>query len=433
MAYPNAQSPLDNGAQKDFIVSEVLEYYDLLKCPADIEQMLRVDRSCNAPGVIEASIGPTADGMPFGGVHSLNVAGLICDPAAQTLGDKYKGIILIDNENDGRAESFVEDFNAENEYDQDFRLASKEQRPNSYTVYGMELHEFPDRQQGWVLQNFTETGNEMMMLCDFTLLPLYDEALIAAHQETEGTKDAGTNVDLSASTVMTTLQTTPPAVDSPYLIEDFSNAQFTPDDQVNMLCLIANGSRADLSPDYPDGNTLTVNWVLRRRSSFIPVQTGTESVTLDIPANTRKAMLTAVNQRNGEHFALEPDDYILSVTVNDDRKITESYYYNNKPTTAFFTVTGDASPTEELLGDVNSDGLVNASDAAQVLIYSAAQGAGEEVSLCDGEDADAGQSAFLRADTDANGRADAADGSNILIYAALTGADSNAGWYDVLY
>ncbi|MBR3630205.1 MAG: hypothetical protein IKN55_07020 [Oscillospiraceae bacterium] len=41
------------------------------------------------------------------------------------------------------------------------------------------------------------------------------------------------------------------------------------------------------------------------------------------------------------------------------------------------------SATQEAVSDVNGDGVINASDAAVILIYAAAAGAGQDVKLKD--------------------------------------------------
>ena len=73
--------------------------------------------------------------------------------------------------------------------------------------------------------------------------------------------------------------------------------------------------------------------------------------------------------------------------------------------------------TDDYMGDVNLDGDVNASDAAQVLIYAAAAGAN---SLTPETTPDAAW--IERADWDQSGIANASDAANILIEAARRGA-----------
>lgn len=74
--------------------------------------------------------------------------------------------------------------------------------------------------------------------------------------------------------------------------------------------------------------------------------------------------------------------------------------------------------TEDIIGDVNLDGAVNASDAAEVLIYAALAGAG---SLTPENTPDAAW--LYRADHHADGKVNAVDAAQILIEAAERGAN----------
>lgn len=93
------------------------------------------------------------------------------------------------------------------------------------------------------------------------------------------------------------------------------------------------------------------------------------------------------------------------------------------------TPTEETAPTEPsepvlLLGDADGNGEIDALDAAEILLYAAAQGAGETYE----------NPAFIaeNADTDGNGTIDAIDASNVLIYAAIAGAEGSADWSVVL-
>ena len=71
-------------------------------------------------------------------------------------------------------------------------------------------------------------------------------------------------------------------------------------------------------------------------------------------------------------------------------------------------------------GDVNGNGAVNAEDAAEILIFAAARGAGESY------ESETFHPEF--ADVDGNGIIDAADATNVLIYAATVGSEGSAEW-----
>ena len=79
-------------------------------------------------------------------------------------------------------------------------------------------------------------------------------------------------------------------------------------------------------------------------------------------------------------------------------------------------------------GDVNLDGKVTAEDAAQILIYAAAMGAGEPGVL----NPEAEAIAMQAADTNGDGMVNAEDAANVLLFAAAQGADGNADWSTIL-
>ena len=96
------------------------------------------------------------------------------------------------------------------------------------------------------------------------------------------------------------------------------------------------------------------------------------------------------------------------------------------------TITYQIKVEEELMkGDANLDKKVNAEDAAQILIYAAARGAGEDAKLTS-------KYAFIEAktlrqgDTSGDGIVNAEDAANILLFAAASGADGMADWNTVL-
>ena len=74
----------------------------------------------------------------------------------------------------------------------------------------------------------------------------------------------------------------------------------------------------------------------------------------------------------------------------------------------------ELSDISNQLGDIDGNGIVNALDAADILISAAKLGAGEETGL--------NELQTLIADVDDNGQINAADASQILIYAAEAGA-----------
>ena len=80
----------------------------------------------------------------------------------------------------------------------------------------------------------------------------------------------------------------------------------------------------------------------------------------------------------------------------------------------FVSLGGVSSEPEYMLGDVNEDGTVNASDAATVLIAAAKVGAGGEAGLTETQ--------MLAANVNSDEAVNASDAAVILVYAAAVGA-----------
>ncbi len=79
-------------------------------------------------------------------------------------------------------------------------------------------------------------------------------------------------------------------------------------------------------------------------------------------------------------------------------------------------------------GDADLDGKVDAIDAAAILIYAAADGAGQAAYLVSGTDAECEALAMMLANVDASAKTDANDAAYILTYAALIGSGEDADW-----
>ena len=112
------------------------------------------------------------------------------------------------------------------------------------------------------------------------------------------------------------------------------------------------------------------------------------------------------------------------VTISTDAKSVLFSETNSGQFAASADLDGDGSFETELarslmLGDLNGDQTVNASDAALLLIAAARIGAGEDSSLTKEQE--------IAADVDYDRRINASDSANILIYAANAGAGSFSG------
>ncbi len=87
-------------------------------------------------------------------------------------------------------------------------------------------------------------------------------------------------------------------------------------------------------------------------------------------------------------------------------------------------------------GDANMDGTTDAKDAAEILVYAAAVGAGTKKPLYSDENETLEEFAFTLADVNGTGDAqsslDATDAASILVYAAAVGSGKEVNWDEIL-
>ena len=83
-------------------------------------------------------------------------------------------------------------------------------------------------------------------------------------------------------------------------------------------------------------------------------------------------------------------------------------------------------------GDANLDGTADAKDAAAILTYAAAAGAGQSTPLYSVDDRTMEDLAFYLAEVNTSGDADAKDAALILAYAAAAGSGEPKTWEEIL-
>ena len=168
----------------------------------------------------------------------------------------------------------------------------------------------------------------------------------------------------------------------------------------------------------------------------------TTTTATETDAPTPVSQTITVTLLVNDHFQLTQEEgSVYSVSDPSVAEIDENgILFARKPGTVEVKVTlpsGDVTTyqitvEEEIcLGDANLDGDITAEDAAQILIYAAAKGAGEETVLYS-DDAALDAKAKRQADTNGDGIINAEDAANVLLYAALSGAEFKADWSEIL-
>ena len=110
------------------------------------------------------------------------------------------------------------------------------------------------------------------------------------------------------------------------------------------------------------------------------------------------------------------------------------YFVSLKITDAFGTqmITEQVKTYIGVKGDANLDGVADAKDAAKILEYAAAVGAGQDTLLYSDSDETSEDLAFFLAEVNSSGVADAKDAAAILEYAAASGSGESKTWEEIL-
>ncbi len=149
-----------------------------------------------------------------------------------------------------------------------------------------------------------------------------------------------------------------------------------------------------------------------------------DSLTLQ-PISTHDIYYDGCSLNSGRLHTLTVVDEKVILTVKESGYTTvlyvirfddeiEEYDYPIEEPTQIDTAIRYA-PDGNLLGDVNLDGAIDASDASEILVYCARKGAGEDIQDYD-------EDWLARADFNEDGELNAGDGSELLAYAATVGA-----------
>lgn len=349
----------NDGRLKTIVSSNFQKKYDLAEDPAAIEQLCRISPSSNERAVFAGNIGSLdSDGNLDQSGHAITIIGIIMDPAAESMADRYKAIILADSDNDASPTEaeIAEDEElfpvpAEDEEPDPaivsarraHRLLSQKGRPNSYTVYGLQHQTDTQGRPYWAITGYNDDGS-VTALYEFVSLAPYDEELMRNNTETEGSKDITAHVDLTLDEVYTTSSKYAPI--SPYTeqaIQARRNA-FEAGKAVNLNYFIGNRAKVGLDTAYDSGNRIKIEWQVTRDTDNAVIAESEQYEDMEIAAGAMAGGLIELNQARAEW---DPGDYTVSVRFNTDKSIPEAYYLNNHAGTAHFKITERKEPTDE--------------------------------------------------------------------------------------
>ena len=369
---PHTMYNPSGGLMPYFVSSVAQKQYDLVERPSDVERMLRVASADPADrSVFEVTPGSLDAGELSTPLHSITGIGLITDPEAGSMAEKYKAIILIDSDNDAVSseeesdewEAIMRKFKGTEPFSQESNAvmselvqhmnSGKEIRPNSYTVYKLRYSTDINGTPYWELVGYDKS--DTIAIYNIDELPCPSEKVLADCEEKEGTKNVNSEVDLTLDELFTTSNAesapdpfTPPAANA-------KKDVFDQGDPVNINYFLTNRSNAILDDSYPSGNVVAVDWTVTRDSDGSTVASGSTSQEFNIYSKTETGAMLYLNKSGSGYEKWQPGAYTVTVSFNKDRKILESYYRNNFDRTLHFTVTEKAAPEDTDDGSQDSD------------------------------------------------------------------------------
>lgn len=342
-------SPIDQqdkrvGVEKGFVSTLAQTNYDLIKAPEDISKLLDLDRQSDSAGAFGVGVGDVYGNEPGASTHAIAASGIIYDPNETALKDKYKAIILIDSDNDGEPG----DYDNFEEVPDSVRMDSKTSRPNSYTVYDLKLRTLKDGENVWEIVNYSPDPDYPYVIYSLDKMPLYSTSVIDENTETEGTRAQYENVDLITDYIFTTNSLDKLSIPFKTEVDSFAVREFYKNEPINLNIFVANKSGTVLDKDYKGGNTLTFDWSVTRRNDGTKVYSGSEKIDAEVFWGTESAFFLNLNNKDGKVTEWAPGDYTVTLSINADRAVLESYYLNNTDESFDFTVLDEDKKEEDI-------------------------------------------------------------------------------------
>ena len=310
------------GLKKEFVSTTAQEQYILTGSPEQIKQLERLDwQGSGKPAVIQGGLGTlSGDEATTDYMHSVTIAGVITDPAASDMKDRYKAVIIIDSDNDGNPTETSD--NAEE------RLRLRAERPNTFTVYDLQYGTDSNGKGYWAVPGFSDDDLYTLNYLDLFMLPPEDGDL-DGYIETEGTKNAFETADLTIDILFTTDREESISLLSASRIEEATKIEFIEGEPVNLNYFITNRASVPDDESFEGFGNLKIGWEVVNKADGTIAARGSELFTESVDFHTHVGALIRLNEKDGKQITFKPGDYTLKMTLNEDRAVKESYYLNN--------------------------------------------------------------------------------------------------------
>lgn len=366
---PNAKTSADlrklspeHGFRKDLVSTLMQTHYDMKEDASYIQNLLKIGKG---ESVFGGSLGGLSDGAFSDSTHAVTIAGVITDPDAASLEDRYKAIIIIDSDNHAspdQTERAAVEAAAEEEQTalkQNYKAA----RPNSYTIYPLKYYEDRNGVAGWLLEGYSNPDAEEedatigTGLIYINELPLPSEERIREITETDGTMDHMSDPDLTLDTMFMTEDEDGFTNPYSYAAQEAAETEFPCGDAIRLNYFVSNRGPYDLTDirEYSEGKELRLTWKVTRDDDGSTVAEGSHicelPVTGGLTGGSEDADLVTVNEEDGEIASWETGSYTLTAELNADKAVTESYYLNNLPKEIRFSVIPNKEMAQQAVED----------------------------------------------------------------------------------
>ncbi len=325
------EDPSD-GIIKNFVVTVAAHEYDLIADTSGISELERLDMASSDPAVFECSTGSLLDGCLLKSMHAMTAVGIITDPEAKSIGDRYKAIILADSDNDGFPDESVTDPDSVPADRQD---ADKKACPNTYTVYRLDLNRDAEGTEFWEVVGYGD--EDTTALYSIVSLPMASEDILSAFRETEGSCDVISDPDLVPGLLFTTSDEE--SVQDPFYFdrEESVKTVFEAGEAINLNFFISNRGYRTFDDEYRGTSDLTANWKVTDGTGFT-VAEGSVICNEELYNSYDTGYLVGLNNADGVVADWPAGRYTVFLSVNEDHAIKEAYYLNNTPAEFTFEI-----------------------------------------------------------------------------------------------
>ena len=130
-------------------------------------------------------------------------------------------------------------------------------------------------------------------------------------------------------------------------LDEVTVTEFAQSNPVRVNFFVQNRSGLVFDRKYLGDSDLTVDWHVTRDADGEVVASGRSVCTVPIYFGIEIGNLVSLNEVDGEVAVRKAGSYTVSIDLNADRAVSESYYLNNLTGEAHFVIQGEDEPEPE--------------------------------------------------------------------------------------